>query len=317
MTMRFTIALMVGLLLAPTRLQAQPGPSESALAEAKVRFQRGVELYNEGNVGAAGTEFQRAYELVPNFRILYNLGQVALEQHDYAGAHDLFTRYLQEGGAQVPQDRRDDLQRELARLTRRLGRLEIVVDEPGAEIAVDDVPVGVSPMRAPITVNVGRRRVQVSPVGAPAQSRLVEVPGGERRTVRFRVAEARTVAPVSPPSTPPVDVPRGHPEATGAWIATGVLALGAATAGTYAYVQSRELREQRTRFPASREQLDGLQRRARLGALVTDSLLGAAALMGAVSLYLSLDRPSTSMERPPILAVGWGWPGMVEVRSTF
>ena len=55
-------------------------------AEASKRFRRGVKLYNDGDFVAALIEFKRAYELEPNYRVLYNLGQTSRELKDYAAA---------------------------------------------------------------------------------------------------------------------------------------------------------------------------------------------------------------------------------------
>ena len=46
-------------------------------------------------------EFMRAYELLPNYRVLYNIGQVQLERHDYVAALHAFDDYLEQGARDV------------------------------------------------------------------------------------------------------------------------------------------------------------------------------------------------------------------------
>jgi tetratricopeptide (TPR) repeat protein len=82
-------------------------PAESPkLEDAQRRFQRGIELYREADFNAALVEFKRAHEMVPSYKILYNLGQVSYQRHDYAGALRYFRQYLDEGGAAIATDRR-------------------------------------------------------------------------------------------------------------------------------------------------------------------------------------------------------------------
>ena len=76
---RLSILIMSSLLLAGPSVHAQPkttaSETEPALGEARERFQRGVDLYKEGSFDAALAEFNKAYELAPNFRVLYNMAQ--------------------------------------------------------------------------------------------------------------------------------------------------------------------------------------------------------------------------------------------------
>src|SRR5512145_1254691 len=60
----------------PGASNPQSSESGSAVEEASQRFQRAVKLYRERSFDAALAEFNRAYELSPDYRVLYNLGQV-------------------------------------------------------------------------------------------------------------------------------------------------------------------------------------------------------------------------------------------------
>jgi hypothetical protein len=60
--------------------------SPEQVSSARVHFLRGVESYKEGAFDIAVVEFTRAYEIAPNFRVLYNIAQSQAERHDYAAA---------------------------------------------------------------------------------------------------------------------------------------------------------------------------------------------------------------------------------------
>src|SRR5262245_643202 len=96
----------------PGALDASSDASDDAVKQARDRFLRGVELYKEGSYDAALAEFTRAYELVPNYRVLFNIAQVQVERHDYAAALRFFADYLRQGAADVTSERREQVERE-------------------------------------------------------------------------------------------------------------------------------------------------------------------------------------------------------------
>src|SRR5438045_3990018 len=65
---------------------ADPDASAGAVADARRHYELGLDLYQDGDPEAAFVEFHRAYALVPNYRVLYNLGRIAQEKHDWAMA---------------------------------------------------------------------------------------------------------------------------------------------------------------------------------------------------------------------------------------
>lgn len=124
-----------------------PGtPDEEATAEAFERYERGIDYYSNNNPGAALAEFLRAYELTNEWLVLYNLGQVSQALDRTTDAAHYFERYLAEGGAEIDDERRAEVEATLATLRQALGRLRVEVDVADAEILVDDEVVGISPL---------------------------------------------------------------------------------------------------------------------------------------------------------------------------
>src|SRR5205823_199193 len=54
-------------------------PLKEAVEEARVRFQRGTQVFNDGAYKLALIEFQRAYSVMPNWRVLFNVGAVHVQ----------------------------------------------------------------------------------------------------------------------------------------------------------------------------------------------------------------------------------------------
>ena len=216
-------------------------PANDAAGQARAAFRRGVQLYEDRDFGGAGVEFRRAYQLAKSFRLLYNLGRVAVEEHDYAAALDLFTRYLADGGEQISPDRTKELRDELATLGQRIARVQVDFDGDGATVFVDDVDKGHTPLLAPIVVNVGRHRVEIRPrVGAPL-ARSVDAPGGETVKVRFWATLPSLDLSDSPATSSvksnriPESVSGRHRALWLPWTATAACAVGATVAGVLAY----------------------------------------------------------------------------------
>jgi hypothetical protein len=282
-----------------------PGPPSAAqVADAQARFRRALELHDEGNLDAARTELHRAYDIAPNYKVLFNLAQVEFELLDYPAALATFEKYLNEGGDRVPKERRVQVQNDIEKLRGRLGSIEIAVNVSGSLIAVDDVTVGTTPLLRPIVVSAGRRRITVSQNGYTTETRLVDVAGGDHGTMTFElVVAARAVAPAvpvpveatAPPPAPPAETPAPAPETSSGrsvpwvgWVATAALAVGAGITGGLALQRSQMLASERARYGVDRSDLDRLEKEATNFAVASDICAGAAAFAGIISLYLTV-----------------------------
>lgn len=305
-------AIVVGAPTARGQTPTPEGAASSKMPEAQQRFHRGIELYKDGDLAAAQVEFKRAYELAPSYKILYNLGQVAYQRHDYATALRTLRQYLGESDDAIPAERQHEVARDIADLQQRVGKLEIDGGEEGAEVLIDDNLKGTTPLRTPIAVNSGLRKVDLVSRGGERRTRVIDVAGGELTRVSFpRLtlrSEPAAAAPVSlrrsdPAKPPPVAAPAvpsivfapdraaARPRSSGfpwkSWTFTGLLAGGAAATGAIAWSSKRDLDSQLSMFPANDVEIDYDRRRARGFALATDGLLIGTAIMTTLSLYLT------------------------------
>ena len=135
------------------RAQAEPGSVEAG----RDHFNRGVEYVQDGDLKGALIEFKRAYAVAANYRVLYNLGQVENELREYTEAQAYFQRYLKDGGDDIPAARRREVEALLGKLAGRIATLTIETDVPGAELFVDGVSIGKSPLSGPVRVSTGSR----------------------------------------------------------------------------------------------------------------------------------------------------------------
>ncbi|WP_437279376.1 PEGA domain-containing protein [Sorangium sp. So ce375] len=292
MTTPRALALCAAMLLsAPLGALAQPAGA-GRTEEADARFRRGVELYNEVDYGAALTEFRRAYELAPAYQVLYNIAGTCFQLKDYACALRAFEKYLADGGAQIPGGRRADVERDIAVLRSRVATVEISTSEPGVEISVDDVPAGKTPLPEPLLMSAGRRRIVAEAPGRPAVMRVVDVAGGDHVQLKIELPEARAPQGTGRAPAPGAPVGRAPRQQRSVpvlpWLATGALAVGAATTGVLALGASGDLGAALDRYPGDARAIERARTKTAALALTADLLAGAAVLVGGVSLYLTV-----------------------------
>src|SRR6187549_2089823 len=132
-------------------LLAAPAFADVQITEAaRQHFKAGVNLMQDPD-GAryeeAYREFSAAYADSPSWKILGNLGIAAMKLERDGEAIASFEKYLQEGAAALTPEESAQFQRDLDTLKAGVVRLTIDVNEPGATIIDERVPVAGSPVR--------------------------------------------------------------------------------------------------------------------------------------------------------------------------
>lgn len=282
--------------------QAPEGePSAEDMAEARTRYERGQELYDDGAYEQALIEFDRAYALAPAHRILFNIGQVAVLLNNYPRAIEALEGYLCGGGDKIEQKRRAAVEKELDTLYGRIAYIEIATNVEGAEIIVDDISRGRTPLDKPIIVNAGRHTIVAKKAGLMEDRETVVLAGTDRVALDLELLEPPAGQPASPiyvtpptrddPGTPGAPPPKPPPEPGTAWIGwvtTGTLAAGAIVTGLLALKASSDLDDLKNTFPVSRDELDD-QESQRLGlSVATDVLAGLAVVSAGVSIWWTI-----------------------------
>ena len=139
---------------------------EEALDEARERYERGVGLYSAGSLETALAEFRRAYEIAPNFAILYVMGRIDFELERWADAFRSLRRYLDEGGERIPDTRRQEVERRLSELREFVGYVRVSLEHPdAADLYIDDVNVGRIPSPDSNVVTTGDHVIEVRAAG--------------------------------------------------------------------------------------------------------------------------------------------------------
>ncbi|HOU93897.1 MAG TPA: PEGA domain-containing protein, partial [Polyangiaceae bacterium] len=183
----------------------RPGGAEETAEAARAHFARAIALMDQGAPAQAIEEFERAYRARPHFAVLYNIGLAHAALDRPVAAVRALERYLEEGGEQVPAERRAAVDRELARQRARTAAITITTDPPAAAVAVDGEALSADRADAPVRVTVGTHRIQAVLAGHRTAVVELSLAAGEERS--FHVVLAAD--PGAPPALGqlPVDCP--------------------------------------------------------------------------------------------------------------
>jgi hypothetical protein len=280
----------------PPKTEQPAEPPNPKMEEAKEHFARGLQLYQDKNYEAARVEFERANELAPSYKLLYNIGYCYRQLNDYVAAIGALDRFLTTGGDEIPPERQTEVKTTLADLRGRIGSIRVsVVDNHkapvnGAKVTIDDLPVGDSPLKDPVVVNPGRRKVTVSKDGQQA-TQVLTIGGREAASVSLELSGPRTIV---------IEKNSASAAPYIAWGLTGAFAIGAGIVGVLTLnAKSRQDEERGKLGPTPEERkarLEDLRSTTQTLGVVTDVLIGTAIVAGGIATFLTIRSLSQKKE---------------------
>jgi hypothetical protein len=156
-------------------------PARAAGDDAAERFARGVRRFNEGDTAGALAEFLRSHELAPAPLVLYNIGVVQAQLGRPVESASALEKVLKAPGSLAPDklERARQLHDEQAA---RIGHL-LITTSAAAQIEIDNVEVGRTPLAAPIALAGGVRLLSVIAPGHEPVRRQIELAAGQTLTL--------------------------------------------------------------------------------------------------------------------------------------
>ncbi len=153
----------------------------STKAEARQRFDEGLHLFEKGENAAALAEFRRAYELIPNVLVLFNIGLVYAAMDRPVDAVDALDKVLDSSTGLAP------AQAQKARQVRadqaaRIAEVMVLTDKP-AVIEVDGVEVGRTPLQRPLRFASGAHVLSALAPGCLPARREITLAGRTMQTL--------------------------------------------------------------------------------------------------------------------------------------
>ncbi|HKU39151.1 MAG TPA: PEGA domain-containing protein [Polyangiales bacterium] len=285
---------------------------------ARLHFKLGVDFYRERNYRAALIEFQRAYAASPHYKLLYNLGQASLELQEDSHAIDYYSRYLREGGSELTDARRSEVEQNIVRLRARLATVTLTTNQAGAEIYVDDTLIGTAPLSEPLKVSVGRRRFVAVKHGFPDAERVVDVAAGDELDVELEFKERAQLDLAKLEGVLNKRDEEAAPSpALWTGIATGLIGAGAITASILTMTAQQDYDDE-LKVETTRTKLQELRDDANTKAVVADVLWGVTIVgVGVTTVLLIADGGEETEKKPePAVALQLS-PASVAVNGRF
>lgn len=286
--------------------------------EAHRRFNRALEMVDDGQIAEALIEFRRSYEIAPHFQVLYNIAQAHIALAQPVEAVFALERFLADGGTKVSKARRTEVEAELVRQRARIATLNVTMTPAEAQLQVDGKEIPAPNGALVLNVGVGNHTLSASADGYLPQEIRLTVAGEDRKDVRL---DLEKVSPPSPPPptlvTPPVAEPLpaapvvvpSAPEATTspnrlirhisyALAAGGLVALGASGLLWMRAVDKHDQAQTKCQgfavCPGEAEELQSQAKSATTWTNVT-AVTGGLFVAGGVALYFlfPVDTPAT------------------------
>ncbi|MFO0614056.1 MAG: hypothetical protein U0414_15795 [Polyangiaceae bacterium] len=259
-------------------------PAGEPSPEARAANAHALELDEAGKFSEALAEFQRAYDLSPSFRILYNVARTARLTQDFARSLTTYRRFLREGGADVDPPQRTIAEQQITELTALVGWV-IVSGRSGTGVSFDRGATETLSVE-PQAVNPGPHVVRAE-LGADSVERAFTVRAGETTRVDVSIDPVPKMLPTTPE---PFRFPSVVTVA--AWVTTGLFTGATVATGTAALALSSDLSDDVYVGPASTP-APGSPIASKAGRVdqlttATNVLLGLAVASGAAAIAFSM-----------------------------
>jgi hypothetical protein len=173
-----TVTAIVGAADAP-----QPHPdslSDDSVAHERSRqvFERGVHLYQQGNMVGALAEFEAAYAIHPNSAALQDIALCQKALYRYREAKASLELLLARHDYELsPLDRKTALN-VMAELADFVGQVRITVNPANSRVTIDDREVSPAELEMPLELNVGEHRLRAEAEGFAPTQQTIAVAGG-------------------------------------------------------------------------------------------------------------------------------------------
>lgn len=253
-------AIVVGIAgLAAPAAQVTAQPADPVTEVARQRFQDGVKAYEAGKYEEARQAFLQAYQLKGQPVILLNLGLAEVKSNHPAEGGNHLLQFLREYKQATPEDVAG-AKAGIEEAKTKCGQVAISVNQPGADVTIENVAVGKSPFTEALFADPGTRTVGATFNGTSTSAK-VDVKKGQVSAVALAFGGGPVVAPtvtatttttappvptttappVYPPATSTVFVPPNQPPTGDAqkntfgywythrplvWVTTGLAAVG-------------------------------------------------------------------------------------------
>ena len=300
-----TLLFILIVILPLQALGADPQPSTDGKDQARSLFGLANKAYKKGQYGEALKLYRRANTIFPSYKIQLNIGETLESMGRSTEAAVVYHRFL-DTFKDAPRPARRDAWLRLSGLRRWLTRVKVICTEQGAQVKVNDLDQGMTPLSIPIYLEHGKYTITLEKDGFEPVTRDVHAHRGGHQAIRVTLKRPVALpdpAPAQPcPKTtcPPCHddaLRRAHRSMTiGGYVSLGTgLALVASAAVLYGVGGARgaeayDLYSDAQDPAAMSHHYDDVQD-ARALLMAGHGFMGAGLVAVGLSIYQFLARP--------------------------
>lgn len=141
---------------------------------------------------AAARLFDAANKAQPSSEALEGLANASYQAGQLGEAYNAYREWIDKYGAKAPAAKKKTAETRLKELGEKTGEVTITVNEPGAQVLVDDKVLGTSPLAGPLRLTAGPHKVRVTKDGFIAFDQSPNVAAGTTTTVQATLAPSTT-----------------------------------------------------------------------------------------------------------------------------
>lgn len=153
---------------APAQPAAPPAPpslADTLSGDARADYDAARLLYENADYAGALVKFTAAFDKSKNPRLLWNIAACEKNLRHYSNLRKYLQRYLAEGYDVLTASEKAEAESFLKAIEPMTASLELTVSEDNAKIFIDDAFVGESPLKEPLVVDVGPRKLRIEKDG--------------------------------------------------------------------------------------------------------------------------------------------------------
>jgi hypothetical protein len=160
---------------------------ETLTGQAKADYDSARLLVTDGDYAGARIKFQGAYDASKDPRLLFNVAAAEKQLRHYARAIELLKKYSSDTSVLVtPKDKSEALEF-IKTLEPFTVAVTFEVNEPDADVEVDDAMVGKTPLAAPIVIDIGQHKVRVHKESFRDFATSASVGGSAQQTILVKL----------------------------------------------------------------------------------------------------------------------------------
>jgi tetratricopeptide (TPR) repeat protein len=154
---------------------------------AEIHFDRGVDFFRDGMIAAALAEFLKSYKASPHWAVLYNVGVCYYRLGRYDESIQTFERYVEEGGEEIPPERRFTVEKMKIKMAASYGSIAVECDTPGVRVTIDGSHTFQTPLEEPIPIAAGIHSIFIYHYGHYPILEEITVASGEESVVPVKL----------------------------------------------------------------------------------------------------------------------------------